>query len=417
MSDSNGDMAKVVPVKAGSGSAATQPSKELNSLTGLRFFAALMTFLFHATLMMNPLDFSWPAISPFADGSTAQSAAQLFSRTGYVGLSFFFVLSGFVITWSARPGTSTRAFIRRRLVKIFPNHLVMWAVVMLLFAGGMVTWQVWLPNMFLLQAWFPSFEISQSLNLPAWSLCAELLFYLCFPLLIRPISRMSTRGLWIGAASMVVGLALYQVAIATIVPGPTGNSGAPLSNLQFWFSYLFPAGRIFEFLLGMFLARIVLAGKWVRIGPLLATAIMVIGYAIATVVPVQFAINLVTLAPIGVVVASFATADLRGMRTRLRSRLLVFLGKISFGFYMCQAVTLFYFRAVTGGPKFSTPVAVLFLLGMFAMTLLGGWLLFRFVETPMMRRWGRKRGKPAAPAQPHRADPKPREVGEELGAA
>ena len=69
----------------------------------------------------------------------------------------------------------------------------------------------------------------------------------------------------------------------------------------------------------------------------------------------------------------------------------VWFRKISFVFYMCEMVTIFYLRYVTGGPKFSTPVGILVLLGLFAATVLGGWLLYRFVEMPMMRRWGRKR--------------------------
>ncbi|GAA4549845.1 acyltransferase family protein [Amycolatopsis samaneae] len=417
MSDHNSDRAKLAPVAPGSGGAKAQPSTALNSLTGLRFIAAIGTFLFHATLMVNPLNFSWPMITPFADDSVAQRVSELFSYSGFVGLSFFFVLSGFVLTWSARPGSSVRTFYRRRLAKVFPNHLVMWVLAMLLFAGGVVTWRVWLPNLFLVQAWFPDFKISQAMNVPAWSLCAELFFYLCFPLLLRPISRLSTRGLWIGAGAMVAGLAVYQVALMTIIPGKTTPGPPLLADLQYWLGYLFPAGRLFEFVLGMFVARIVLARKWIRVGPLLATVILAVSYVVTLFVPANFALNLVTLAPIGLVVGAFANADLEGKRTMLRGRVMVFLGKISFAFYLVQMVTVFYFRAVTGGARYSVPVGILVLLGLFAMSILGGWLLFRFVETPAMRWWGRKRDKPVALAPAPGDDPASRDVGGERRAA
>lgn len=414
MSNNNGDMAKLVPVVPGAGSAALERPKALNSLTGIRFIAALMTFAFHTIVLVNPLNFSWPAISPFADTGLATWIYWFLGAAGYMGLSFFFVLSGFVITWSARPGTSTREYYRRRLVKVFPNHLVMWVAVMLLFAGGAVTWQVWLPNLLLIQSWFPSYKISQAMNVPAWSLCAEMLFYMSFPLLAKPIFRLRTRGLWIGAGSTVAGLALYQLAVNTLVPGPAPGAGVPMSMLQYWLGYLFPAGRIFEFLLGMFLARIIAAGKWpARIGPVFATVAAAIGYAVTLVVPVQLTLDLITLVPIGIVVGAFANADVRGTRTLVRGRKMVFLGQVSFGFYMCQAVTVFWFRYATGGAKFSTPVALLVILGMFAMTLFGGWLLFRFVETPMMRRFGRKRARPAVTTAPGAAS----EAGEERKAA
>ncbi|MCR6483484.1 acyltransferase [Amycolatopsis sp. OK19-0408] len=386
-------------------------------MTGLRFVAAIGTFLFHTTLLVNPVNLSWPAITPFADPSLANFLTHAFNYTGFVGLTFFFVLSGFVLTWSASPGTSARAFIRRRLVKVFPNHLVMWAVVMILFAGGAVAWWVWLPNMLLLQSWFPNFKISQSMNTPAWSLCAELFFYMCFPLLFKLIAKLSPRGLWIGAIATVAALAVYQTTVMAVIPDKTTPGPPLLADLQYWLIYLFPPARVFEFVLGMFVARIVLARKWIRISPMLATVIMAIGLGATYIVPVQYTLSLVQLVPIGIVVGAFANADLRGTRTLMRGRVMVFLGKISFGFYMCQCVTVFWFRGVTGGPTFSTPVGVLMLLGLLAMTLLGGWLLFRFVESPMMRRFGRKRDRPTKPTRLPGTDPAPRETGEAPKAA
>ncbi|WP_304454027.1 acyltransferase [Nocardiopsis sp. YSL2] len=377
----------------------------MNSLTGLRFFAALMVFFFHTGLSINPIMPTEPAISPFADETVAQWYGWFFSNSGFVGVSIFFVLSGFVLAWSVGPDFSARAFIRRRLVKIFPSHVAMWALVMLLFAGGAVTWRVWLPNLLLLHSWFPDLQVSQSMNMPSWSLACELLFYLTFPFLVRPIARMSARTLWFGAAAMVAGLTLYQVLIATVLPSPPGMEGVILTNLQYWLSYLFPVGRMFEFLLGAFLAHIVLAGKWVRIPPLAAAAIMVLGYVATLFAPVPYSINLITLVPIGVLVASLADADMRGARTGMRGSVLVWFGKVSFGFYMCQAVTVFWLRGVTGGAAFSTPVAVLALLGLFAVTLLGGWCLYQFVEMPMMRRWSRKRPAPAAAPAPDAESP------------
>jgi peptidoglycan/LPS O-acetylase OafA/YrhL len=40
------------------------------------------------------------------------------------GVSFFFVLSGFVLTWSARPDDIATGFWRRRIARIYPVHLV-----------------------------------------------------------------------------------------------------------------------------------------------------------------------------------------------------------------------------------------------------------------------------------------------------
>lgn len=369
--------------------------RKLDSLTGLRFFAALLVFFFHTGISVNPVNLTGPGgINPFANQDIAQWYGYIFSNGGFVGVSFFFVLSGFVLSWSMRPGNSARSFIRRRIVKIFPTHVVTWALAMVLLVGGIPSWKSWLPNLFLVHAWFPDFSISQNLNTPSWSLCSELLFYLSLPLFIRPISRMSVRRLWIGVAAIFVGLVVFQLIATAFLP--TRNSGfTPVGDVQFWWGYLFPAGRMFEFLFGAMLARIVLAGKWIRLHPLIAVAFMVVGYAATFFVPPQLSFNVTTLIPIGVLLATFADADMRGAPTGLRSRPAVWLGNVSFGFYMAQTATVFYLRYITGGGKFNTPVAVLVLLGLFAAALFGGWCLHRFVEMPMMRRWSRPRTAPS----------------------
>jgi peptidoglycan/LPS O-acetylase OafA/YrhL len=384
---------RVAPAAAG-----TVAPRRLDSLTGLRFFAALLVFFFHTGINVNPVDLAGPGgINPFADQDFNLWYSKAFSNGGFVGVSFFFVLSGFVLSWSARPGGLARAFIRRRLVKIFPTHVVTWALAMLLFAAATTEWTTWLPNLLLVHAWFPDFAISQSINTPSWSLCSELLFYVSLPLVIGPLLRLSVHGLWIGAASAFAGLVLFQLAATAFLP--TANSGfTPVGDVQFWWGYLFPLGRMFEFVFGAILARIVLKRRWFLIHPLVAVAVMVLGYVATYFVPPQMMFNVTTLIPIGIILATFADADLRGAPTGLRNRLAVWLGNVSFGFYMSQTVAVFYLREVLGDEtKFSTPVALLVLAGLFAAALLGGWLLHRFVEMPMMRRWGRARSANPAP--------------------
>ncbi len=80
------------------------------SLTGLRFIAAALVFAFHSSLTNFPL-------SPFADEDVAHGYEWLFSKAGWIGVSFFFILSGFVLTWSSRGGDTLTSFWRRRLAE------------------------------------------------------------------------------------------------------------------------------------------------------------------------------------------------------------------------------------------------------------------------------------------------------------
>jgi peptidoglycan/LPS O-acetylase OafA/YrhL len=104
-----------------------------SSRSGLRFLAALSVFLFHSSVLGSPLPPHGP-LNPFADRAVATGYANALLGAGFLGMSFFLVLSGFVITWSSRPGEPVWSFPRRRVVKIYPNHIVLWTVCLPLFA-------------------------------------------------------------------------------------------------------------------------------------------------------------------------------------------------------------------------------------------------------------------------------------------
>lgn len=378
--------------------APTKPAK-LPSLTGLRFFAALSVFFFHSTLMDSPIPPNAP-INPFGDASIADWLTTAFGKAGYLGVSFFFVLSGFVLAWASRPGERVTAFLRRRLLKIFPNHVVVFVAAMVLFAGSQVTSVAgWLPNLLLIHTWFPQASINLSVSPPSWSLGSELLFYVLFPLLIVPIRKIRGAALWVWSGLMVVGMVVVQLVSTYLVPATPKSAITPVSDMQFWFGYLLPAGRLFEFVLGILLARIVLAGLWPkRVGFGVAAALTVVGYAAALVAPFQYGFVVATIVPVAALIGATATADTQDRNTFLRSRPMVWLGEVSFGFYLVQGVTIFYLRSLLGENTYSVPVAILVVIGFLCASLLGGWLLFRFVESPAMKHFGRSKRRPAAVA-------------------
>ncbi|MFF5533114.1 acyltransferase family protein [Streptomyces cinerochromogenes] len=373
------------------GSAAPNYRTKLPSLTGLRFIAAALVFFFHAT-------FSDPPMNPFADQSWEEGFRWLFSKAGWMGVSFFFVLSGFVLTWSARPGDTVTGFWRRRLLKIFPNHVVMWALAMVLFAGAMTPVSAWLPNLFLIHSWFPQHETFISVNPPSWSLCSELLFYLLFPFLLRPVLRIKEQTLWVWAAAMVAGMLGVQLVTDFLMPQhPPTPEGFGVSLWEFWFGYNFPPVRMFEFVLGMILARLVMTGAAPRVRIVPAALLCVVGYAAAMVVPFLYGLNLMTVVPIALLICAVARADVEGTRTVLRGRTMQWLGEVSFGFYLAQYVVMYSIRTSLMDERLFSPLpAVLVLLGFFFATLLAGWLLLVCVERPVMRRWAR----PAARTAP-----------------
>jgi peptidoglycan/LPS O-acetylase OafA/YrhL len=361
---------------------------QLPALTGLRIFGALGVFLLHSLILADPLKPSVP-MTYIHDRGLAEGVAKFVWMSGIIGVSFFFVLSGFVITWASRPGQSAGAFIRRRLMKIFPNHVVTWVVAMLVVPAAATGVGVPVLNLFLLHPYFPDPNVFISVNSPSWSLGCEMLFYVLFPVLIRPVRRIPVNRLWVWA----VGLIAAMVAVALInygfVPNTPKSGLLPMAVPQQWFGYIFPVPRLLEFGLGMMLARMVEAGAWPKQLRIWHAGVLCgVAYLITNNVPAPFNFILPMIVPIAVLIATVATADLRGDRTYLRKPFMVWLGKISFGFYLCQGVVLFQGRLwLFGGQTFSTPVAIALTTGLFAMTCLVGWILYQFVEEPMVKRF------------------------------
>jgi len=365
-------------------------ASRLPSLTGLRFLAAMLVFLYHGSLMKIVV------FNPFADAQWANTYNHLFNVGGRVGVSFFFVLSGFVLTWSARSSDTTPAFLKRRLLKIYPNHIVTWAVAMMLLVAPGTRPAVWLPNLFLLHAWVPEDDILRGVNAVSWSLCSELLFYMLFPLILPAVKRIRAARLWWWAAGTVAALLAAQGLITLLTSDAPVAPGWPLPELRFWLAYFFPPLRLFEFVLGMLMARILMTGQWIRLGLLPAFLFMVLGYAAARVVPFQYSLNAVIIVPIALLITAVAATDVAGAPTLLASRTMVWLGEVSFAFYMVHLEVLYGARALLHGQAFATPVALGVIAVEFGTALLLAWMLYALVERPIMRRWaGNARPRPA----------------------
>ncbi|MFJ6700837.1 acyltransferase family protein [Streptomyces sp. NPDC091272] len=360
---------------------AARRAVRLPSLTGLRFVAAALVLAFHASFE-----------GFFQDRAAADHFAALFSKAGWVGVSFFFLLSGFVLAWSARRTDTARLFWRRRILKIGPSHLVTAAVAFLLLAAVNTVPGVGevVPNLLLVHSWFPQLEIFISGNPVSWSLSCELFFYLAFPLLWRRVSRIDPARLWWWAGAVTVAVLCVPLVAGLLPAGPPVTMPDGSTGLwRYWFVYVLPPVRALEFVLGMLLARMVREGVWRSPHPALTAALAVAGYLLATQVPYLYGLVAATVVPLAVVTASVAHADATGRRTRLSGRTLVVLGETSFALYLVHRLVLMYGHRLLGAThSWSTPVAVLLVVASFVVSLLLARALYLLVERPLSDRWG-----------------------------
>ncbi|MGW8765243.1 acyltransferase family protein [Streptomyces sp. NPDC055815] len=361
-----------------------RPSR-LPSLTGLRFPAAFMVFVFHASLPM-------PLVRLLADDTVEHNFAWAVGPSGALGVTFFFVLSGFVLTWSASDDDTAPSFWRRRYVKILPNYVVAWILAMALYAAATPLLPA-LGALFMFQVWTPYFSEHLPVNPPSWSLAVEAVFYLAFPLLLAGIRRISADRLkyWIVgtvAAVFVTPLITYQLVPAGphVMPGTDGTS-----PVHYWFAYIMPLPRILDFALGILVARAVMLNRWRNIGMIWSAVLLAAGYVASYYVPYLYAQRATCLIPAVMLIAAAAVADRDGRFTLFRSRAMVWLGNVSFAFYLLHFIVLAWFRKLLGTEMYGTATGIAIIAGEAVVTLLASWALYALVEKPLTRRFSRPR--------------------------
>lgn len=305
----------------------------VEELTGLRFFAALLVFLSHLR---------WEQVSP---------ALYAFFQQGYVGVSFFFTLSGFVMahSYSGRITGGTmnfRTFLLLRIARLWPLHI---AVALPFILNKLHLGAEYLPkilaNVFLLQSWFPNSDFYFALNSPSWSLSNEMFFYISFFAITVWLSprHVVTVTLLLFATVCATAVVSLVIQADTIVFG-----GTPWPH---WMFYINPAFRILEFLCGMLIHRAYMSG--VRIGgnplllSLLSFALLFAAMAYADAIPLGFRYSLYYLPFVSFLL--IAHIDNGGPSGKLlASPLLVTLGNASFAFYLIHQFLIKRIYGFTG---------------------------------------------------------------------
>ncbi|MDO0939378.1 acyltransferase [Streptomyces sp. DG2A-72] len=371
---------------AGTAQGVTLGGGRLPTLTGLRFPAALLVFLFHAALPLSDT-------RVFADDGLAGRFYVLAAQSGGLGVTFFFILSGFILTWSAREGDLARAFWRRRYAKIVPAYLVSWFLALLLV--DLSATEVWqgAATLFMVQSWIPDVTTNFAVNNPGWSLSTEAFFYLCFPALYVVAKRIPARRLKFWIAGTTAAIALTPLLTYTLIPIGTEvvpNEPGDSAN-YFWFAYIFPPARLLDFVLGIFVARAVMTGRWRDIGMVWSGVLLAVSYAVASFTPLLYGLRVMCVVPAAMLIAAGALADTQGRRTVFSRRVATWLGEVSFAFYLVHYTVLTLVRELLGERMLSTPVGIAVLIAEAAVSLLLAWAMYAWVERPVTRRWSRPR--------------------------
>jgi peptidoglycan/LPS O-acetylase OafA/YrhL len=316
---------------------------KIRALTSVRFFAALYVVFFHTKWGVKP-----------------NTLLDVILSLGYVSVSFFFLLSGYILaTVYLRQNrqVTRRVFYLARFARIYPIYIASvlaetpYVLAVRVAKYGVVMAAVRVSAMLgasvsMMQMWMPTFAI---INVPSWSLSIETCFYLAFPIL----------GAWLWQLDKKV---ILSIAGLLYVSGITLNweLNRLLPNHVVGFDL---ASYFTTFALGILLARWQCGSVGDRVG---AQARNWIGWAALSFAAVGFAIVVLAsswiariglhsgllLAPIfATIIWVLSSTEITLVRV-LDHKGLVALGEASYGLYLVHVpiMHVFSYWQMIGSP-------------------------------------------------------------------
>jgi len=367
--------------------AAARP--RLPALTSLRFFAAAHVVIFHFLAMQIFWGPAW---------------YQKLSSIGYAGVSFFFVLSGFILVYTyAGRRMVLKEFWRARFARIYPAYVFSLLITGPWFFFAVLTMNIpffaWakahlklvsLMVLSLLQAWVP--QAALSWNPVAWSLSVEAFFYLLFPFLLVFLVRRSQPQLFLIAGASWLATLILSGSYVLLNPDHLTVVNPDVLG-AFWLNALKfnPLSRLPEFLLGMACGFLFLRSRREN---KLALPLVLSGIAAFVVVVYFSAVIPYAILHTALLAPAFA-AIVYGLALRpkwgrfLENRLLVLFGDASYSLYLLHSMIMgIYFHNQAGQLVHKTFLGVLvFVLLMLAISV----LVYRFIEEPARRKLNPRR--------------------------
>jgi peptidoglycan/LPS O-acetylase OafA/YrhL len=331
------------------------------------------------------LVFSWHCVP------THQISATF--SLGYIGVGFFFILSGFILTYSYRAAfanglrpESVRAFYAARVARIVPLHLVtMPPMILTMVYFGNPLWtdagvrtrvtEV-AAQAVLLQSWFPQRAVHFGANGPSWSISVEAFFYALFPLLACVLLRAFRAAP--PRAALAAAAAVWLLQAAVLAPQH--------AVVDDWRFYVFPPARLADFVVGMLLAVAVLrrdpaARPRLRATSMELLALAAVGLSVFVSPLLPLALRFSAAVMPAWAFAIYVFASRRGAVARLLEHpVLVRLGEVSFAFYLIHLAVVALITYVIG------PSHPWFMATTFGITLALSFALFHGVEQPLRGR-------------------------------
>lgn len=365
-------------------------SREIKALTGLRAIAAFWVLLFHLKSGL---------IATFPEHALPLT---LLTGAGFLGVDLFFVLSGFIIsyTYAERFRSFDFAaycnFLWARLARIYPVHLFTLMVFVAFiavvrtftdlpaYAVERYTLGRFLENLMLVHAW--DFPLGKSWNSPAWSISAEWLAYLLFPLVTAAVAKVR-RPLFV-LTVMIVLFGLLAVAYSTT--GHPGTASYGLVRL----AIEFPAGcLLYQLYRRSFWSRTLWGCTVIALTLLAVTLLALDKHGDLNGMGHELAILVLAPMVFAAVIYALAWEESAPISRWLGRPSMLFWGRASYSLYMVHFVLIAIFTRFLPWTEFAAldfSARLASLLVLIVAILIASAATYRLVEVPS-RRWMRRR--------------------------
>jgi peptidoglycan/LPS O-acetylase OafA/YrhL len=219
---------------------------EIPSLTGLRFYAAALVLWAHT-------------VGAFLSAAKVPVLADT-AVTGHLGMTLFFVLSGFVIHYNYASSVSTLSarslytFAVARFARLYPLFfLCVLITVAMPREPSPALGETWLFYLTMTHDWFPrtidNIMLGDLFAPASWSISAEVFLYIVYLAIARPADRLLRNGrtiIWVITAFVAL-VSLFYLGRLT---------GQWYAVEDQWLFYRSPFCRISEFTLGVLVAAL-----------------------------------------------------------------------------------------------------------------------------------------------------------------
>ncbi len=300
----------------------------IKPLTSFRFIFALLVFLHHLIFIIDK------------SNSSLLKFYHTYLEEGYLGVGFFFILSGYILSHVYSSALSdknfnTIQFYINRIARIYPMHLLT-LIIAIPLSLKLLDSSVWewisrfFENMFLLQSFIPIRSHYFSFNMVSWSISNELFFYLLFPFLLKFITKLNNKKIYIFTGFICISILVSMFAIK--------------DAYHHFLFYINPFVRLADFIVGIIIYQ--LFHNWEVTNTKKSTQLEILSvitlsffYFISFLIPQVLRLSIFYWLPISFMIIVFSKSKGK-LSSFLSKGIFITLGEISFGFYLYHLLVI-----------------------------------------------------------------------------